>query len=255
VAPEPEPEPEPIGPEAEAPAEEPVPLEATAEAAFADEPGDIEPVTADLAPPAWATPTAEPERHPEPDLVITESMAELLLQQGYRVEALTVYRHLERRSPGDARLLQKISELATAPSEPAPVEVEEPSPSWSVAVTRGRPVREFLGAILAARPPAVAAGPAVHSEAARVSGGDAGGAPTRPAHDSLSLSSVFGEESTPNSPAVPAAGSGASTPSGVSYDEFFGAAGAPAAARPPRTPDSTSDDLDQFHAWLQNLKR
>lgn len=263
--PEPEPELEPVGPVAEAPAEEPAveplaeepaPVEAAAEAAFADEPGGSEPLSPEPTPsPAWAPPTAEPERHPEPDLVITESMAELLLQQGYRVEALTVYRHLERRSPGDARLLQKISELATAPSEPAPVEVEQPSPSWSVAVTRGRPVREFLGAILAARPPAVAAGPAVHSEAARVSGGDAGGAPTRPAHDSLSLSSVFGEESTPNSPAVPAAGSGASTPSGVSYDEFFGAAGAPAAARPPRTPDSTSDDLDQFHAWLQNLKR
>jgi tetratricopeptide (TPR) repeat protein len=246
---------EPVGPVAEAPAEEPVPVEASAEAAFADEPGDIEPVSADLAPPAWATPTAEPERHPEPDLVITESMAELLFQQGYRLEALTVYRHLESRSPGDARLLQKISELDTAPSAPAPVEVEQPTPSWSVAVTRGRPVREFLGAILAARPPAVAAGPAVHSEAARVSGGDSGGAPTRPAHDSLSLSSVFGEESTPNPPAVPAAGTGASTQSGVSYDEFFGAAGAPAAARPPRTPDSTSDDLDQFHAWLQNLKR
>jgi tetratricopeptide (TPR) repeat protein len=246
---------EPVGPVAEAPAEEPVPVEASAEAAFADEPGDIEPVSADLAPPAWATPTAEPERHPEPDLVITESMAELLFQQGYRLEALTVYRHLESRSPGDARLLQKISELDTAPSAPAPVEVEQPTPSWSVAVTRGRPVRKFLGAILAARPPAVAAGPAVHSEAARVSGGDSGGAPTRPAHDSLSLSSVFGEESTPNPPAVPAAGTGASTQSGVSYDEFFGAAGAPAAARPPRTPDSTSDDLDQFHAWLQNLKR
>jgi tetratricopeptide (TPR) repeat protein len=246
---------EPVGPVAEAPADEPVPVEASAEAAFADEPGDIEPVSADLAPPAWATPTAEPERHPEPDLVITESMAELLFQQGYRLEALTVYRHLESRSPGDARLLQKISELDTAPSAPAPVEVEQPTLSWSVAVTRGRPVREFLGAILAARPPAVAAGPAVHSEAARVSGGDSGGAPTRPAHDSLSLSSVFGEESTPNPPAVPAAGTGASTQSGVSYDEFFGAAGAPAAARPPRTPDSTSDDLDQFHAWLQNLKR
>jgi tetratricopeptide (TPR) repeat protein len=246
---------EPVGPVAEAPADEPVPVEASAEAAFADEPGDIEPVSADLAPPAWATPTAEPERHPEPDLVITESMAELLFQQGYRLEALTVYRHLESRSPGDARLLQKISELDTAPSAPAPVEVEQPTPSWSVAVTRGRPVRKFLGAILAARPPAVAAGPAVHSEAARVSGGDSGGAPTRPAHDSLSLSSVFGEESTPNPPAVPAAGTGASTQSGVSYDEFFGAAGAPAAARPPRTPDSTSDDLDQFHAWLQNLKR
>jgi hypothetical protein len=64
---------------------------------------------------------------------------------------------------------------------------------------------------------------------------------------------VFGEESTPTPPAVPAAGTGAGQ-GGVSYDEFFGAASS-APARPSRTPDAKSDDLDQFHAWLQNLKR
>jgi hypothetical protein len=40
----------------------------------------------------------------------------------------------------------------------------------------------------------------------------------------------------------------------VSYDEFFGTASS-APARPSRAPDAKSDDLDQFHAWLQNLKR
>jgi hypothetical protein len=40
----------------------------------------------------------------------------------------------------------------------------------------------------------------------------------------------------------------------VSYDEFFGAPGS-GPARSPRAPDAKSDDLDQFHAWLQNLKR
>jgi hypothetical protein len=49
------------------------------------------------------------------------------------------------------------------------------------------------------------------------------------------------------------AGAGAA-PGGVSYDEFFGTASS-APARPSRTPDAKSDDLDQFHAWLQNLKR
>jgi hypothetical protein len=82
---------------------------------------------------------------------------------------------------------------------------------------------------------------------------DPDGAPTRPAHDSLSLSSVFGEESTPTPPAVSAAGGGGQ--GGVSYDEFFGAPGASTTPRSPRAPDSKSDDLDQFHAWLQNLKR
>ena len=214
-----------------------------------------EPASEPESEPVYEALAAEPARHPEPDLVITESMAELLLQQGYRVEALTVYRHLESRRPGDPRLLQKISELDTSAGEPAPAPTEAAAPAWSVAVTRGRPVSEFLGAILAARPPAVAAGPAVHTEAARTSGGDAAGAPTRPAHDSLSLSSVFGEESTPNPPAVPAGGAGGTAQGGVSYDEFFGGSGAPVAARPPRTPDAKSDDLDQFHTWLQNLKR
>jgi hypothetical protein len=81
------------------------------------------------------------------------------------------------------------------------------------------------------------------------------GAPTRPAHDSLSLSSVFGEESTPTPPAVPATGpASGGAQGGVSYDEFFGAPGS-GPARAPRAADEKSDDLDQFHAWLQNLKR
>jgi hypothetical protein len=41
----------------------------------------------------------------------------------------------------------------------------------------------------------------------------------------------------------------------VSYDDFFGAPGASTAPRPPRGPDAKGDDLDQFHVWLQNLKR
>ena len=251
------PEPEPIAPAAEPPADDWVLAEAATDRGFTDEPVASEPVAAEPEPPltAWTTPTAEPDRPPEPVVVITESMAQLLLQQGYRAEALTVYRHLADRSPGDPRLLQKIGELEGAASEPAPVEPEPPAPAWSVTVTRGRSVKEFLGEILAARPPAVATGPAVHGEASPASGADREGAPTRPAHDSLSLSSVFGEESTPNAPAVPAAGAGPSTQGGVSFDEFFGAPGGPATARPARSPDSKSDDLDQFHAWLQNLKR
>jgi hypothetical protein len=66
---------------------------------------------------------------------------------------------------------------------------------------------------------------------------------------------VFGEESTPSLPAVPAGGGAGAAPGGVSYDEFFGAPGGSTAPRTSRGPDPKSDDLDQFHAWLQNLKR
>jgi hypothetical protein len=121
-----------------------------------------------------------------------------------------------------------------------------------VLETHGQSVQAFLRGVFGAR---LAAGSASshHPEPARTTAADPDGAPTRPAHDSLSLSSVFGDESTPTPPAVSAAGGGGQ--SGVSYDEFFGAPGASTTPRPPRAPDSKSDDLDQFHAWLQNLKR
>jgi tetratricopeptide (TPR) repeat protein len=247
TAPEPVAEPEPAP-------QEPEPAMMVAEPAPA-EPAPFEAATTHSREPEAAPSPPAPEPEPEPDLVITESMAELLLDQGYRSEALTVYRHLERRSPGDPRLLGKIGELEDVMPRPAPAEAEPPAPAWSVRVTGGRPAAAVLSAILTARPPAVATGPAVHTEAARASGAEREGAPTRPAHDSLSLSSVFGEESTPNAPAVPAAGSGATAQGGVSYDEFFGPAGAAPGGRPARAPDPKGDDLDQFHAWLQNLKR
>jgi len=218
---------------------------------------------------SWAPPVAEPPRRSEPDLMVTESMAELLLQQGHTTEALTVYRHLEQRT-ADERFREKVAELermrtpaasTSAPepgaaSAPEPAAAAVPTPSYSVQQTHGQSVQAFLRGVLGARPPAQQTAPAAHVEAPRAaSDASASGAPTRPAHDSLSLSSVFGEESTPTPPAVPATGP-ASAPGqgGVSYDEFFGAGGS-GQARPSRTPDSKSDDLDQFHAWLQNLKR
>jgi tetratricopeptide (TPR) repeat protein len=223
------------------------------------EPLAPEPVTSGVQE-APASP-AEPLEPAEPDLLVTASMAELLLQQGHAVEALTVYRLLETQR-GEPRYREKIAELERLTAPPAPPEPPAPAPpaapskAYAVQETRGQPARAFLQALLAARPPAIAGNASVHSAGARAGNADPAGAPTRPAHDSLSLSSVFGEESGPTLPAVPAAG--ASAPGGgVSYDEFFsgsGTGGTPA-VRPARAPDSKSDDLDQFHAWLQNLKR
>ena len=137
-------------------------------------------------------------------------------------------------------------EPAIALPEPEPV--AEPTPAYAAGKTGGRPVGQFLKDILSSRPPAQAAPPAVR-QAPAASGG---GAPTRPAADALSLSSVFGEEEAPGTPpAVPAPGAG----TGVSFDDFFGAPGATPTQRGTRAPDPKKDDLDQFHAWLQNLKR
>ena len=228
----------------EATAPEPIPFEAPAPMAAPPEPAAPEPVASERMSPeplAAATPPGEL------DLVLTESMAELLEQQGHPGEALTIYRHLERKVESGPRIREKIARLERKATATAP--------AFSVQVTHGQSAQDLLRGILGARPPAVAAGVPMHSEPPRAAAADAEGAPTRPAHDSLSLSSVFGEESTPTPPAVPAAGAAGAAPAGVSYDEFFSAQGRGAAPRQPRAADAKSDDLDQFHTWLQNLKR
>ena len=141
---------------------------------------------------------------------------------------------------------------------PEPVPVPEPlaaqaqtAPrrSYGATETGGRPIAQVFKAILAARPPAQAAAPAVRPAA---SAGTSSGAPTRPAADALSLSSVFGEETSATPPAMPAPSPASGA---VSFDDFFGSPSGSSAARTPRAADSKNDDLDQFHTWLQNLKR
>lgn len=188
----------------------------------------------------------EPER--EPDLVVTESMAELFVRQGHAGDALRIYRELAGRRPGDARLVERIAELeAMAHAAGAP------STPYAARVSGGTNVRDLMRSILAARPHAG------RSPAAPVAPPPAAAArpiePTRPAQDSISLSDVFGEEGGASPPAyrtprAPAADKG------VSFDEFFGAPPEPhAGAARPRGPRPQADDLDQFHDWLQNLKR
>jgi hypothetical protein len=181
--------------------------------------------------------------------MVTESMAELLLGQGHRDEALRVYRELDGRAGGDSRWREKIAELEQ-PTLPPPA----PQRQYSAGATGGRSTRDFLGAMLASRPPQVVPAATARGAGQRPgSGPDTTGAPTRPAHDTLSLSSVFGEEGTPTRPAVPLTGSGGL--GAVSYDEFFNGSLSGGTSHPARSPDPKSDDLDQFHTWLQNLKR
>ena len=129
------------------------------------------------APASWAPPVAEPPRRFEPDLVVTESMAELLVQQGLTTEALTVYRHLESRT-AEERFRERIAQLeratATAPAARHPRratrwfgsrDVSAPRPAYSVRETHGQSVQAFLRTVLGARPPAA---PAARRRAWRV---------------------------------------------------------------------------------------
>lgn len=191
----------------------------------------------------------------EPELVITETMAAVYERQGLRHEALTVYRELAARRPDDGRLAAKVAELeAATPPEPEPAAEPPGGPlaGYAAADTGGQPVGAFLRGILGARlaAPGAAAVPPGRPDLVEA-GADA--APTRPAADPVSLSAVFGDDLPPAAPAashaVPSSGG-----QGFSFDAFFGAGTAPAreGARPSA---GGEDDLEQFHAWLQGLKK
>lgn len=229
----------------EVPSEPPAPIAAEAD--------DSDPFAS-----AAAAENGDPGFVPEPEPIVTESMAELFLRQGHRLEALRVYRELVHRRPDDARLAAKIIELESAEVVVSPLPVGQPS--FAAGSTGGTSVRELLRAILVSRPMS-AEGQGTTPGAGDTGGDkpdDASGAPTRPAPDHLSLSQIFGDEGPPLPPAVRVAPTPPSR-SGMSFDEFYGAGGANTASREStiRRDRSASggDDLDQFHNWLQNLKR
>lgn len=218
--------------------------------------------------PEPAPESGEPEPEPvaeaaaEPELVVTETMAEIFLRQGHRELALAVYSQLAQREPANERVAGAFSRLQSelappAPPAPPPAAVEQPW-RYAAAATGGRSVGQRFAELLSATRPTVA--PTVHPptfEASRRPLGEA----TRPAPESLSLSSVFGEEAAP---AGPAGGQLEPSPAEPSFEQFFSPAeGASAEAELPRPAESSApamssmapEDLEQFNAWLRGLKR
>jgi tetratricopeptide (TPR) repeat protein len=186
--------------------------------------------------PASAAPAeAEPA---EPELVVTETMAELFLRQGHRELALAVYTQLASREPGNLRIRAAIDRME-AEHRPTPSLV---LPAYAAVLTGGQSVRAYFEQLLAER------------------------RPDAPRQDrELSLGSVFGDER-----------GGAATPTGAipdpSYDEFFAdsaeQAVAPDPGSPPDEPTGQSkgaspvggvagagDDLEGFTDWLRGLRR
>lgn len=223
-----------------------------------DEPGWGDEFTEEEAPrPGFLAKPATAEQDelyapPEPELVVTESMAELYRRQGHSTEALAVYRLLYQRHPEDLRLREKVDELET---EAAADDSTRPPLEQLTASDPARSVGALLRTLLRARPAGTQeAWPseASHAEGLATPDSSGEGSPTRPAEDHLSLSDVFGDDTSPVPPAVPA--SEESAASGVSFDAFFGDTGTPAPASS-RSPSRDDEDLDQFHSWLQNLKR
>jgi hypothetical protein len=190
----------------------------------------------------------------EPELVVTESMAELFLKQGHPADALRIYRELASRRPDDSRLAERVASLAASEAAQA-----KPLPRYAASSSGGTSVRELMRTVLGSRPNGLEDKKPAPTEAA---GGDTPGTPTRPAADHLTLSAIFGEDAAPLPPMSRkprAAGPPPAERGGVSFDEFYGGGGTQpgTTARPAGAPPGAGgeDDLDQFHDWLQNLKR
>jgi Flp pilus assembly protein TadD len=226
----------------------------------------------DVGPAAPAAPEPVADREPvgelddappvgEPELVVTETMAEVFLRQGHLMEAITVYRELVRRSPGGEQLAGRLAELE---ARQAAASAPPPRPAYAARDTGGQSVAAFFQSLLQTQPdnlpprwPARPEAPAAQPESVP----DEGSA-TRPAGEPLSLGSVFGEEPPPVAPAVGRASGETPAPGSSgpgSFDDFFGSPPKSGAPTPPpatgRLHARSGDDLDQFHAWLQGLKR
>lgn len=178
-------------PAAAAPVEEAAPAP---ELAPAPEPPPLPVVeVAPVATPAAHTPVATP---PEgtPGTFVTATMAELYLRQGHLAQAVSVYQQLVERSPDDAALRKRLSEL-----DAAPVAHDD----GSVA----RSVREFFARLAARRAPATGSG-------------DAAAAP--PADADRASSPVAEEAPAPDAAAPPAAeAADGPLPQPVGADGFF----------------------------------
>jgi hypothetical protein len=200
----------------------------------------------------------------EPELMVTETMAEIFLRQGHRELALAVYSQLVQREPGNerivgafARLQSELAPPAPAPSLGAAAPSAEPERRYGAAATGGRSVADLFSSLLRAERPSVAS--AIHPPAFE-SPRRPSGEPTRPASESLSLSAVFGEEAAPAGPAGGPPEPGTAEPS---FEQFFTPAeGSTAEVQLPKPPEDQAvmsslapEDLEQFNAWLRGLKR
>ena len=226
-----------------------------------------------------------------PSAFVTETMAELYLQQGFREEALSVYRQLLALNPDDSVLAARVRALEGSESAGDTGDLD----SFRLAPARpdalGQSMRAFLGVFArrrapmrrrampsppspapSAAPSAVpsavpASTPEPVSHAAAGSGLSAlFGAPQSGDEGSAAvLAGVFAEPNAdlPGRPTRAAeaelslgdvfGGGAGATARAASFDEFFSTG---SAERPAASPlDEEGSDMVQFTAWLEGLKK
>jgi len=218
-----------------------------------EEPGEQAAPAPDPAP-GEEVPSGEEEVAPlaeEPELVVTQTMAEVYAKQGLVDSALEVYRELLAQRPEDPELLSRIVELESGAPAPGDAPVDTGRPRYLAGETGGVSARAFLAAVIAAGTPPSARRPGeggggrreestpLESAFDTSDGSEIPGAPTHPAPDDASLSSAFGEEGR------------------VSFDDFFGET-APKQETQETTedtePSEAKPDDDDFKDWLKGLK-
>ena len=249
-----------------------------------------------------APPIERPATDSADEVFVTETMANLYVQQGHFANALEVYEKLLARTPDDAGLEARVREIrervygkphdAAAAREnvwePEPLGAEVRAAQTAVASPT---IREFLRGVIAPRGAvAESAGPtpeadpppaAPHATPAETITGSidalfANAAPSDPDRSAANaLAQAFGEwpEPTPihGIPAHEAASELSldhvfkanapvprrDEPDAFSFDQFFSdeTGEAPAAGESGRGSPEPGDDIAQFNAWLNGLKK
>ena len=145
-------------------------------------------------------------------------------------------RATDRAGPGsrDAAVKAEHASPAEPPQPPASPQPTASARVYSARETNGQSIATFFQALLIARP-AADSSPSASAQIGT----------TRPGQDTHALGSR-GESASPSAP-------GQGKDGLVSFDDFFGSAAGESSPAPGGEPGK--DDLDQFHSWLQNLKR
>jgi hypothetical protein len=220
------------------------------------------------------------------EIFVTETMADLYLSQGHVDSALDIYRRLLEHRPDDARLAERIREVESRASGQTEV-VETPEAAAEPVAPRGPTIREFLVALVGGNSgvadfapeasaeaqvapfipdesvsgsidalfsdtePSSGAESSVLAEAFSEQSSDAPmleGRPSHPASNELSLDQVFKVATPVRTEAQP---------DGFSFDQFFAGEPNSSTASPPTNtpPAEGTDDIAQFNAWLNGLKK
>ena len=162
------------------------------------------------APPAAATPAA----------FVTETMAELYLQQGFHDEALAVYRQLLEQHPNDANLRERVAQLesgsVSALSAAAVSSSVIEAAQQRGAAQGGRSVRSFFASLASRRAPARPADAGTDRESPAGGGGEEASAAEATAADAYVEAIGEGYDREPGSDASAVSDSTRAP----SFDEF-----------------------------------